>query len=135
MPTKQGWERWTQNYYTMRDHILGAMPYPLRVVIGLLAHRGMVATLHGQGTGRYTAEEIAAFRLEIWEAVDALLTASRDKARARDSNKPERVHGVLWEGQDRGKDKEPFWVLGGQEPTEADATLFGFVVSVLICTA
>ncbi|KAK8045620.1 glutathione S-transferase [Apiospora rasikravindrae] len=113
-----GWERWTQNYYTMRDHVLGALPYPLRVVVGLLAYRGTVATLHGQGTGRYAAEEIAAFRREIWEAVDALLTASRNKSLS----------------QDRPKGK-PFWVLGGEEPTEADATVFGFVVSALICTA
>ncbi|KAK7942409.1 uncharacterized protein PG986_011522 [Apiospora aurea] len=115
-----GWERWTQNYYTMRDHIFGALPYPLRVVIGLLAYRGTVATLHGQGTGRYSGEEIAAFRREVWEGVDALLRASRDKARAaRDT-------------RDEGK---PFWILGGEGPTEADATVFGFVVSVLICTA
>ncbi|KAK8018963.1 hypothetical protein PG991_008153 [Apiospora marii] len=110
-----GWERWTQNYYTMRDHIFGAMPYPLRVVIGLLAHRGMVATLHGQGTGRYTAEEIAAFRLEIWEAVDALLTASRDKARtrARDgSSRPEQVHGVVWEGEEGGQGEGAVLGLG-----------------------
>ncbi|KAK8131780.1 glutathione S-transferase [Apiospora sp. TS-2023a] len=129
-----GWERWTQNYYTMRDHIFAAMPYPLRVVIGLLAHRGMVATLHGQGTGRYTADEIASFRLEIWKSINALLTASRDKARARalaGGSKP----GMVWEGEAGGKEKEPFWVLGGEGPTEADATVFGFVVSVLICTA
>ncbi|KAK8068665.1 hypothetical protein PG994_005281 [Apiospora phragmitis] len=98
----RGWERWTQNYYTMRDHIFGAMPWPLRVAIGLLAYRGTVATLHGQGTGRYAAEEIAAFRLEIWEA-----------SSPRDDGPTE--------------EKEPFWVLGGEEPTEADATVFGFV--------
>ncbi|KAK8084241.1 hypothetical protein PG997_005512, partial [Apiospora hydei] len=118
-----GWERWTQNYYTMRDHIFGALPYPLRVVIGLLAYRGTVATLHGQGTGRYSGEEIAAFRREVWEGVDALLAASRDKARAARGNNEE------------GEGKEPFWILGGEGPTEADATVFGFVVSVLICTA
>ncbi|KAK7993022.1 glutathione S-transferase [Apiospora saccharicola] len=129
-----GWERWTQNYYTMRDHIFAAMPYPLRVVIGLLAHRGMVATLHGQGTGRYTAEEIASFRLEIWESINSLLTASRDKARAR-ARGSSRSPGVVWEGEVGGKEKEPFWVLGGEAPTQADATVFGFVVSVLICTA
>ncbi|KAK8013819.1 hypothetical protein PG990_007115 [Apiospora arundinis] len=113
------WERWINNYYTMRDHIFSAMPYPVRVVVGLLAFRGISATLHGQGTGRFTAEEIAAFRLEIWEAVDALLTASRDQARARG----------------KANSEDPFWVLGGQDATDADATVFGFVVSVLICTA
>ncbi|KAK8052658.1 hypothetical protein PG996_011959 [Apiospora saccharicola] len=106
-----GWERWTQNYYTMRDHIFAAMPYPLRVVIGLLAHRGMVATLHGQGTGRYTAEEIASFRLEIWESINSLLTASRDKARAR-ARGSSRSPGVVWEGEVGGKGEGAFLGLG-----------------------
>ncbi|KAK8121538.1 hypothetical protein PG999_005658 [Apiospora kogelbergensis] len=114
-------ERWVDNYYAMREHIFGAMPYPLRVVVGLLAFRGIQATLHGQGTGRFTAEEMAGFRREIWEGVDALLAASKNK---RDKT-----------GSKDDEEGEPFWVLGGEQPTEADATVFGFVVSVLICTA
>lgn len=34
---------------------------------------------------------------------------------------------------DDGDDGKPFWVLGGDDPTEADATVFGFVSSVLVC--
>lgn len=113
----QTWERWTQNYYTMRDHIFKAMPYPVRLLVGTMVYRGTVATLHGQGTGRYTPEEIAASRREIWEGVNDLLVAARSsKAGAPTSG-------------------APFWVLGGEHPTEADATLFGFIVSVLLCTA
>ncbi|KAI1866778.1 uncharacterized protein JN550_007325 [Neoarthrinium moseri] len=110
------WERWTQNYYTMRDHVFHALPYPVRLLVGMMVYRSTVATLHGQGTGRFTPEEITAFRQEIWVAVNDLLIASRSKS-------------------ERAKPNEPFWVLGGDSPTEADATLFGFIVSVLLCRA
>ena len=100
------------NYYTMRDHALGAIPWPVRVVVGQLAYRKIAATLHGQGTGRFSDEELRASKVEIWSAIDGLLRASRTAA-----------------------DEGPFWVLGGEAPSEADATLFGFVVSVLIATA
>ncbi|KAI0400259.1 hypothetical protein F4802DRAFT_501942 [Xylaria palmicola] len=109
------WERWTQNYYTMRDHVLWSVPWPLRALVGLLAYRGTVATLHGQGTGRFSADEIAAFRREVWGALADLLLESSSAARSGGG--------------------DPFWLLGGPEPTEADATLFGFVVSTLLATA
>ncbi|KAL0261091.1 hypothetical protein SLS55_004787 [Diplodia seriata] len=110
-------ERWIQNYYLMRDHVLCALPYPVRVIVGLLIHRGVKNHLHGQGTGRFTAEEIAAFRRQIWEGFDDLLReAKRKHSGAADGGKP-------------------FWAMGGDGPTEADMVLFGFIVSVLICTA
>ncbi|GAD97832.1 conserved hypothetical protein [Paecilomyces variotii No. 5] len=112
------WERWTQNYYAMRDHVLSALTFPARWVVGLLIYRGMTQTLHGQGTGRYTADEIRIFRSEIWEAINGLLISSRARAT---------VNGFPRD--------QPFWVLEGESPTEADATLFGFIVSVLVCTA
>ncbi|KAL4818524.1 hypothetical protein BDW67DRAFT_156745, partial [Aspergillus spinulosporus] len=98
----------------MRDHVLGAIPYPIRIIVGLFIYRSTVQTLHGQGTGRYSADEIEKFREEAWGAVNDLLVAAKVKA------------------QDRAG---PFWVLGGEQPTEADATVFGFVVSALICEA
>ena len=73
----------------------------------------MSATLYGQGTGRFTAEEISKFKKEVWENVNALLTDSSQK----------RGSGGL------------FFVLGGEGPTEADTTLFGFVASGLVCDA
>ncbi|BCS26292.1 glutathione S-transferase family protein [Aspergillus puulaauensis] len=114
-------ERWTENYYTMRDHVLGAVPYPIRVVIGMLIHRTMVQTLHGQGTGRYSADEVQEFRVEAWNAVNDLLVASKVKKTQHQ--------------EQQGDADQPFWVLGGEEPTEADTTVFGFVISALICTA
>ena len=99
----------------MRDHILSALPYPLRLLVGNLIYRNTVKTLHGQGTGRYTDDEIRLFRKEIWESVNDLLVSARAGERARD--------------------RRPFWILGGEGPSEADGTVFGFIVSVLICTA
>lgn len=99
----------------MRDHVLWPVPWPVRVVIGSLIYRNTVATLHGQGTGRFSGEEIALFRREIWESFADLALESQTKTRPAAS--------------------EPFWVLGGPEPTEVDAALFGFIVSTLLCTA
>lgn len=112
----QSWEHWTRNYTTVRDHMLSVVPYPVRLLVGVLLYRRTVATLYGQGTGRFTAEEIAGFRREIWESFSDLLLASKAKRGA-------------------GNEGDPFWVLGGDGPTEADCSLFGFIVLVLICTA
>jgi len=98
----------------MRDHALWSIPYPIRVVVGILAYRKHTAMLHGQGTGRFNGQEVKRFKTEIWQTIDGLLRASKSAVKDND---------------------EPFWALGGDGPTEADATLFGFVVSVLICTA
>lgn len=106
-------ERWVDNYYLMRDHVLSSLPYPVRVVVGLLIYRNMAPVLHGQGTGRHTRDELIAFRREIWESINDLLVASRATR----------------------LDDEPFWILAGSEPTEADCTVFGFIVSVMLCTA
>ncbi|KAI2468610.1 hypothetical protein F4781DRAFT_432136 [Annulohypoxylon bovei var. microspora] len=110
-------ERWIQNYYTMRDHTLWSIPYPIRVVVGLIIYRDNNAMLHAQGTGRFTDEEIDEFRHEIWEGLSALLTASQSNSSKLSDN------------------DMPFWILGGDHPTEADTCLFGFIVSALICTA
>lgn len=97
----------------MRDHVLGAVAYPIRVLLGWYIHRAATRNLHAQGTGRYTDEELRLLRREIWENINALLVASKA---AR---------------QDTG----PYWLLAGDEPTEADCTVYGFIVSVLITTA
>ncbi|OZJ01456.1 hypothetical protein BZG36_05749, partial [Bifiguratus adelaidae] len=108
-------ERWLENYYVQRDKALWSVPYPIRVVVGLLVHRTLSQMLHAQGTGRYTADEIRLFRREIWEAVNELLEAS-----------------VRQSAQRKVLQDEPFWCLGGPGPTEADMVLYGFIVSVLV---
>ncbi|PYI04627.1 hypothetical protein BO78DRAFT_347177 [Aspergillus sclerotiicarbonarius CBS 121057] len=115
----QSYEKWIDNYYAMRDHILSSIPYPIRVMVGYLIYRKQIQMLHGQGTARYTAAERRGFKREIWEEINALLVEARAKRGG--------------EGED--EDDGPFWVLGGEGPSEADATLFGFVVGALICTA
>jgi hypothetical protein len=83
----------------------------------MLAYRKTMATLHGQGTGRFSGLEIAAFRESIWRDISSLLVESRTKSA---SSKDE---------------SECFWLLGGDQPTEADATLYGFIIGALICHA
>ncbi|KAH7152796.1 hypothetical protein EDB81DRAFT_789704 [Dactylonectria macrodidyma] len=111
-------ERWCDNYATMVAGVLAAVPWPLRWLVGLIASRAVARTLHGQGTGRLADDEVAALRAEAWESVAALLSDARSTSVGDD------VDG-----------DDPFWVLGGDEPTEADASLFGFVASALVCDA
>lgn len=108
-------EKWCDNYTAMRSGALAAIPWPLQWLVGLLAYRGVASALYGQGTGRLSDEEVRLLKEEVWEGVDALLAESR-QASGKAGN-------------------EPFWVLGGAAPTEADATLFGFVAGALVCTA
>ncbi|KIW73873.1 hypothetical protein PV04_01956 [Phialophora macrospora] len=103
-------ERWLENFYTQRDTALYAIPYPVRVVVGYLVHRTVSSTLHGQGVGRLTAEEVRGLKTEIWQSIDSVLE--------------QRLHGAHTA-------EEPVWILGGVQPSECDATLFGFIVSVL----
>ncbi|KAK4940983.1 hypothetical protein LTR10_019027 [Elasticomyces elasticus] len=103
-------ERWIDNFYVQRDMALGSMPYPVRIMVGYLIHRSITHTLHGQGVGRLTNEEIRMLKTEIWQSLDDIL-----KVRLRQATTG-----------------EPVWCLGDTAPTEADATLFGFVVSVLV---
>lgn len=100
----------------MRSHVLAPLPYPMRVIIGMLAYRGNMRTIYGQGTGRFSGEEIAAFRAEIWETLNGMLVESRQKRLSNAGDKP-------------------FWILGDERPTEADAVLFGYISSVLVCKA
>ena len=106
----------------MRSHVLRALPYPVQVVVGLLAYRKVTATLHGHGTGRFTDDELASFRQQVWSSINAPLGASKRRTTTT-TNPPSH------------EDEVPFWIMGGDSPTEADAVVFGFVASTLICTA
>ena len=104
-------ERWVKNYYVMRDHAMCKLPYPARFLAGNLAYRGIIQRLHEQGTGRFSDAEISLFTEEVWDAVNGLVEASMEKQQEK---------------------KECFWILGGNEPSEADTTVFGFVVANLV---
>ncbi|KAJ5494469.1 hypothetical protein N7463_010556, partial [Penicillium fimorum] len=110
----QGHERWVVNYYAMRSKILESVPWLVQVIVGNIIYNKNIHNQQGQGTGSFSAEEIATFRQEIWESVNGLLSAVHAHHRDREG---------------------PFWVWGGDDPTEADAVVFGFVVSGLICGA
>jgi hypothetical protein len=88
----------------------------MQIIIGYFIHNGTIKTLHGQGTGRFSDDEIDSFRQDIWTNINELLQVSKSKLSAEQKD-------------------VPFWILGGESPTEADMTLFSFIVSVLICTA
>lgn len=107
-------ERWLDNYYIHRDYILQTKPWLLRVFIGNLIHKKIVQTVHLQGCGRFTKEEQRQIREEIWQTLEDMC-AERRKTSKRGAG--------------------PFWILGGQQPTEADAVLYAFVNSNLVCTS
>ena len=100
----------------MRGHVLEALSYPAQILIGSFIYQSLMMRLNGQGTGRFSPEEIVAFRLQIWENVDALLKSSKANSQVRDR-------------------KASLWLLGGDTPSEADMALYCFIISVLICTA
>ncbi|KAJ3378302.1 hypothetical protein HDU84_007690 [Entophlyctis sp. JEL0112] len=70
-------------------------------------------TLHGQGAGRFSSEELATFCRNVWENVNALLSEARLTVPNASA---------------------PFWVQGSQ-PTEAETTAFGFIAVGLVCDA
>ncbi|KAH1796747.1 hypothetical protein KXV64_000610 [Aspergillus fumigatus] len=104
----QTYERWILNFYTMRSKILAALPWPVQVVVGNIIYRKVTRNLQGQGTMAFTEEEISEFRQEIWASLNAVVAEAQKKQSDRD---------------------RPFWVWGGEGPTEVDAVLFGFIAS------
>lgn len=106
----------------MRDYALSPIPWPMRVLVGQLVYRKHNAMLYGQGTLRLTDEEIRASKCEIWDSINGVLAAVRSSQTAGST------------GTSSPKAR-PFWFLGGDEPTEVDTVIFGFIVSVLLCTA
>lgn len=107
----------------MRDYALSAIPWPIRVFVGQLVYRSSKAMLYGQGTLRLTDAEVRAIKLEVWESISSVLSSVRArKGPSRDTKTAKPT-------------SELFWFLGGDHPTEVDVTLFGFIVSVLLCTA
>ncbi|KAF2999920.1 hypothetical protein E8E13_008899 [Curvularia kusanoi] len=104
-------ERWVKNYYIMRDHAMSKLPYPARIIAGTLAYRGIIQRLHEQGTGRFSDAEISFFTREIWQAINGLLEVSLEAQQG-----------------ERGC----FWILGGKDPSEADSSVFGFIVANLV---
>ncbi|KAM7222209.1 hypothetical protein V8F06_002481 [Rhypophila decipiens] len=67
-----------------------------------------------QGTGRYTAEEVTSLRKEMIGMLgDFAEAASRARSAAHD------------------EDDGPFWIMGGEKPSEADLLFLGIYLVVL----
>lgn len=98
-----------------RDEVLGTLPYVMRVFVGNMIYQSVKATLYGQGTGRYSDEQVRVFTEEIWGRIDKLLGESRRKSAKN--------------GKGKG---ECFWCLGGDEPTVCDTSVFGAVCGTLV---
>lgn len=107
----------------MRDYALSSHPWPIRVLSGQLVYRKTKTLLEGQGTLRLSDEEVKEVKNEIWESIAEVLLA------VRSSSNPSR------KAKGQKTPSELFWFFGGDRPTEADATLFGFIVSALFCEA
>lgn len=113
-------ERWMDNFYTMRPNALVGMPWLLQVVIGNIAYRTVKNALYLQGTGRLLPEEVRCLKQEAWESLGAILSEARIRNQSQ--------------GSEIGED-DPFWVLGGDQPTEADSVVYGFIAGSLVCEA
>lgn len=109
-------ECWMDNYYSQRDQALGAIPYPIRIFVGQRVYGIVTRTLHGQGCGRLSSEEVDGFRREIWNSFEDMLEPVARQHEQQPGN-------------------EPFWLLDGEGPTEADVTLFSFVAGIMAGSA
>ncbi|KAI9684978.1 MAG: hypothetical protein M1820_010858 [Bogoriella megaspora] len=87
-------ERWLDNPYIQRDHVLGSFSPLLRFLISSMIYRQHTKTLYGQGVGRFSADEARQFREEIWRTINNLLEQRRREAAVKEV-------------------KECFWCLGG----------------------
>lgn len=68
-------DRWiTESGWAMtRPAFFGTLPWPLRVIVPIVARRGIRAELQGQGMGRHTLEQIHALGVADVDALAALL--------------------------------------------------------------
>lgn len=68
-------DRWmTETGWAMtRPAFFGAMPWPLKLIVPIVARRGIRAQLQGQGMGRHTPEQIHALGIADVDALAALL--------------------------------------------------------------
>lgn len=129
------YERWYGNYALMRDHgpFSSRSPVP-RAIICRLIYPFVGAMLWFQGAGRMSRDEVAGFRAEAVAALAAL--ADKALQRRKEALQVAAGNGVADAEAAKGHDvanpdAEPFWILAGDEPTEADFSVFGFLAGVV----
>ncbi|KAK4442473.1 failed axon connections-like protein [Podospora aff. communis PSN243] len=106
------YERWYGNYYAMRDKLFGHLPNGAQHVMGLLTFQFVKMMLYFQGTGRHNAEEVRHFTEEAVAAIAGFAESAYERVGKNGSG--------------------PFWILGGEKPTEADFTVFGALSGYLV---
>lgn len=87
-----------------------------------LAYRYARLMLYMQGTGRYTADEVARLRGDMI----GMLANFAEGARRKNNHH----HRPDYDDEEE-RELEPFWILGGEKPTEADFTVFGYLSGLL----
>ncbi len=93
----------------------GHLPPGIRHFAGLFVFQYIKLMLYFQGTGRHQPDELEFFRAEAIATLAGLATTA----------------GARAEEHHPGS-SEPFWILGGPHPTEADFSLFGFLSGLLV---
>lgn len=91
------------------------LPGGIRHVVVAFVFRYARFMLYMQGTGRYAADEVARLRDEAIGALADFAEAARGRR-----------------GEDEDGVRRPFWILGGEKPSEADFTLFGYLSGMLV---
>lgn len=100
----------------MRDHgPFSHVPAIFRGTAGFFVYTYCRIMLYFQGTGRHSAEEIKKLRNGAIETLGNYAAFAAEKYQ---------------ESQHSSDHFEPFWILGGSMPTEADFTLFGYLATV-----
>jgi len=85
-------------------------PWGVRHFVASVAFLYVKMMLFFQGTGRHKPDEVRHFTEEAIDALAGFAEAARAKA----------------------KGEGPFWIMGGDKPTEADFTLFGALAGYLV---
>jgi len=108
------YERWYLCYDLMRDYgPVGHLPWGKRHVAAYFMSKYAGVLLWGQGTGRHKPGEVVQMIEEMVDSLNVLAEASLEKCKAGDGS------------------KEPFWILGGEGPSEADFSLFGNLATLM----
>ena len=69
------YSRWIEptNWEKIRKLFFGNMPFPLRLIVPRMAHKGTIEKLSGQGIGRHTRDEIFDFGAKDLDALSEIL--------------------------------------------------------------
>jgi hypothetical protein len=99
---------WQRYLPTMRQILSGAVPGPLTGVVAGIARKQMLKSLHAQGTGRHTPEEVG--RIEIASSARSpsrSATAPSSSASSRRRSTPRPTRSCWGSSRPRSRDRWP----------------------------